>query len=329
MRDTFRRRATINLRLLTTRLYFTLTFEISLLQHSVPTASRQQQDALLLSSSEHQYWQQSSASHKSLSQQSGRLLAAVADGASTSPHAAFASRSLLQVLQTHSLQSNAELPPLVRHSHSTWQTQCAKPHTRGASTTLAALLVHDEQACVVNIGDSRVWRIRPTAGIAVCHQISRDHTLWQQQRDQGDQQESDFAPANLYQALSHSLTLGDPNTGVHAMHIWRSQLRPGDIFLLATDGLHGSAAPFKLHSHWDAHLSVQHNLYQLFALWGRRRRIDDCPALLPRYAERARSNSFVIDRGALDTADRIAKAAQPPFQHGGFHHRGVNHVRII
>ena len=52
----------------------------------------------------------------------------------------------------------------------------------GVGTTLAAMLVEADRITVVNVGDSRVYRIN-ASGI---HQVTKDHSLVQMMVDRGD-----------------------------------------------------------------------------------------------------------------------------------------------
>ena len=284
-----------------------LHLETALLQHSERILSRTQQDTLLLACPGHSECWQAHARRKSLALDAGLVLAAVADGVSLSPQSAFASRSFLQALHAQAdlggeaAHSSLALAHLVRHTHRLWQQQCLRPGTRGASTTLAALLVQQRRLSVVNVGDSRVWRLRTAGGALQCLQLSHDHTLWQQMLDAGEvDADSGEEPASFYQDLTHCLTLGDlrdgaaheDSAGVEAdfsdsergsetgsdsssaavhdrdwLHLWQGELVPGDAFLLATDGLHGCVPGFALLDHWRAKQPLLENLKRLYAAW--------------------------------------------------------------
>ena len=284
-----------------------LHLETALLQHGERILSRTQQDTLLLAGPEHSECWQAHARRKSLSLDAGLVLAAVADGVSLSPQSAFASRSFLQALHAQAdlggetAPSSLALPHLVRHTHRLWQQQCLRPGTRGASTTLAALLVQQRCLSVLNVGDSRVWRLRAVGGALQCLQLSYDHTLWQQMLDAGEVEAgAGEEPASFYQDLTHCLTLGDlrdgevheDSAGVEAefsdsemggdsgsetgsavvqdrdwLHVWQGELVPGDAFLLATDGLHGCVPGFALLDHWRAKQPLLENLKRLYAAW--------------------------------------------------------------
>lgn len=268
--------------------------EIALLQHSERILSKTQQDALLLAAPGWSACWQAHAKRQTVLMPAAGVLAAVADGVSLSPQAAFASRSFLQQLNTQfdsgSGAHPSALPQLVRHTHRLWQNQCLRPDTRGASCTLAALLIRGQQVSVVNIGDSRVWRLRQVDGALQCQQLSHDHTLWQQMLDAGEVAHTGEQPASFYQDLTQCLTLGDARDDVCAgdavddsedfadsdssavleqdwLHSWQGTAAAGDIWLLATDGLHGCITGFELQNYWQAEKTITENLNHLYAAW--------------------------------------------------------------
>ena len=212
----------------------------------------------------------------------------VADGVSTSPRAALASSSFLSLLHqldtggsglSEQVHESTELPALVHAAYQRWQMQYLRRSTRGASTTLASLQIRGNTVCVVNCGDSRVWRIRKGGdGTSQIEQLSRDHTLWQEMLDSGEV-DSHQCGASVYQALTHCLTLGDgddllepdeedaPASSQFSLRVWRGTIRAGDIYLLATDGLHGMSEDFDLGRQWQSSKTLEGNLEGLLRAW--------------------------------------------------------------
>ena len=294
------------------------TLEIARLQHSERILSKTQQDAMLLAAPGLSECWQAHAKRQTVLIPAAGVLAAVADGVSLSPQAAFASRSFLQQLNTQfdsgsgapSSAIPSALPQLVRHSHRLWQKQCLRPDTRGASSTLAALLIRGQQVSVVNVGDSRVWRLRHVDGALQCQQLSHDHTLWQQMLDAGEVAHTGEQPASFYQDLTQCLTLGDAHDDVCAddaldssedfvnsdedtdspvvpeqdwLHSWQGAALPGDIWLLATDGLHGCITGFELQNYWQAEKTITENLNHLYAAWSASGGGDDISLMAMRF----------------------------------------------
>ncbi len=241
------------------------------------------QDALALhTQTQCQVWQQPQGRWQ-CSAPGGLAWVSVADGVASSPCAALASRSLLQVLHASALPQAANaLPGLVRRARQDWQSRHLRPRTQGAACTLASLLYVQGQVCTVNCGDSRIWRLRPQAdGSVQWLQISRDHTLWQQMLDAGEVQPEDAADyASIYQGLAHCLVLGDSDeeeasADANWLHIWHGQAAPGDCYLLATDGLHDTLPAAQLQALWRADQGVADNLAALHAAWQRAGGPDD------------------------------------------------------
>jgi serine/threonine protein phosphatase PrpC len=204
----------------------------------------------------------------------------VADGLSSLPHPAFASEDFLQCLHQPCEMHAGELPQRVRQAEAAWQdTLSHVPNRRmfrGSSTTLASLFLSDEAVCAVNCGDSRIWRIRAGAAGLQWQQLTHDHTQWQAMLDAGEvDAEADAEPASLYQALQHTLRYGrhedpfDPEPKSQSICLHQSLGVPeaGDIYLLATDGLHGVVGEAQLQALWQADLPLAGNIARLQQAW--------------------------------------------------------------
>ena len=99
----------------------------------------------------------------------------------------------------------------------------------GMGTTLVALLISPKQATVVNVGDSRAYKIADD-GI---QQITVDHSLVQMMVDRGDltaEEARDYPGKNyITRAVgTESMTEGD---------LFREKLERGTYLLLCSDGL--------------------------------------------------------------------------------------------
>jgi protein phosphatase len=107
----------------------------------------------------------------------------------------------------------------------------------GMGTTVTALsLLRAEAACVIgHVGDSRAYRLRAEGTGEGFIQITRDHTWVQQQVDAGA---LDAAQARIH-PWSSILTrvLGMEQLGPADVHV--IDAKPGDTFLLCSDGLTG------------------------------------------------------------------------------------------
>ena len=255
------------------------------LRHARPAP---QEDALALQTLDERHIQQTPLNHWVCSARGGWAWVSVADGVASSPCAALASHSFLQVLHRTAPAAARQLPGQVRQARLDWRAQYLKPRTRGAACTLASLLYAEGQVCAVNSGDARIWRLRAQAdGSVQWLQISRDHTAWQQMLDDGEAQPGQADEyASIYQGLLHCLVL-DADDGLDEgaeqedwLHIWHGQAVPGDAYLLATDGLHGTLSDAQLQAIWQTADSPQDNLHALHHAYRRAGAQDDISVAL-------------------------------------------------
>jgi PPM family protein phosphatase len=101
----------------------------------------------------------------------------------------------------------------------------------GMGTTLTACVLDEEgRFWVGHIGDSRLYRLRE----GVLEQITHDHTWVQREVDEG-RLAADTARSH---PLSHILTRVLSEDSDPEMDVIADRVRPGDLLLLATDGLY-------------------------------------------------------------------------------------------
>ncbi|MDR2196059.1 MAG: protein phosphatase 2C domain-containing protein [Gallionellaceae bacterium] len=177
------------------------------------------------------------------------LLLAVADGIANSPSPHLASRFVIETLGQ--MGSDAPLTPrLVRDIHGRLCDRYAKGKTLGSTTTLVAARCAGDACEIVNVGDSRAYRISATGEWT---QLSRDHTLLNDLIDEG-MAESGVEYAGLYQMLAHCLA-ADHEEDSFAVHHCRTPFLRGDNLLLCSDGLHDVLSDEKLCGLFDASIS--------------------------------------------------------------------------
>jgi serine/threonine protein phosphatase PrpC len=105
------------------------------------------------------------------------------------------------------------------------------PEFGGMGTTTTALLIRPEGAWIGHVGDSRAYRVRE----GEIDQLSFDHSLvWEMARRQGvDPDSLEGIPSNvIVRSLGPEPLVQVDLEGPHP-------IRPGDIFLLCSDGLSG------------------------------------------------------------------------------------------
>ena len=115
------------------------------------------------------------------------------------------------------------------------------PWIRGTATTLALLQWRADQWSLVNVGDSRVYRIGREGG---WRQLSQDHTYRQSMIARGEIA-ADQSLGQLFNDLEHML-IADDNEDDFAIHWQRGTWQPGEAFLLCTDGVHDTLGEARL-----------------------------------------------------------------------------------
>ena len=103
------------------------------------------------------------------------------------------------------------------------------PNCNGMGTTLVAALFHDNFVTVAHIGDSRLYRLRNV----VLSQVTRDHSLLQEQLDAGLISPDEARVSNNKNFVTRALGV-DPvaEPDVHCYEVL-----PNDIYLFCSDGL--------------------------------------------------------------------------------------------
>jgi protein phosphatase len=105
----------------------------------------------------------------------------------------------------------------------------SQPQYAGMGTTLVVCLFYDNKLLVAHLGDSRLYRMRD----GVLKQITRDHSLLQEQIDSGLITPEQAKHAQHKNLVTRALGI-DPTV---EPEIREYETRPGDIYLLCSDGL--------------------------------------------------------------------------------------------
>ncbi|NJC63428.1 serine/threonine-protein phosphatase [Planosporangium flavigriseum] len=167
----------------------------------------------------------------------GRSLFAVADGLGGHPAGNIASAAAIEALPHYDRPVDpADLPATlgraVRAANEALRHKIeAEPQLAGMGTTLVALLWSGTAAILANVGDSRVYLLRDGGTV----QITEDHTYGHLVADAAN-------VPNLPERLSRWLD-GRADGRSPDLSTW--DMRPGDRFLLCSDGL-SSYVPFDL-----------------------------------------------------------------------------------
>ncbi|MBO0789489.1 MAG: serine/threonine-protein phosphatase [Ktedonobacteraceae bacterium] len=123
-------------------------------------------------------------------------------------------------LKTAIQQANAAI---VRHGEK-------NPVARGLGSTVTAMLLHDQQAYIANVGDSRTYLLRDKQLTALTH----DHSLVAKLVETGQIDPEDVYTHPQRNLIYRSLGAGHKSIEVDVFH---ETVQPGDTFLLCSDGL--------------------------------------------------------------------------------------------
>ncbi|HEY7241057.1 MAG TPA: Stp1/IreP family PP2C-type Ser/Thr phosphatase [Burkholderiales bacterium] len=118
---------------------------------------------------------------------------------------------------------------VLRANTSIYQAAQNQPQYAGMGTTLVASLFYDNRVLVAHLGDSRLYLLRD----ASLRQVTRDHSLLQEQIDSGLLTAEQAKNAQHKNLVTKALGI-DPSVEPE-IHEYPTQ--PGDIYLLCSDGL--------------------------------------------------------------------------------------------
>ena len=102
---------------------------------------------------------------------------------------------------------------------------------KGMGTTIVGAVFHDEEISVAHVGDSRLYRLRDGALV----QMTEDHSLlndYKKMTQLTEEEERNFPHKNI---IVRALGMKDTVD----VDVYSERPRPGDIYLLCSDGLSG------------------------------------------------------------------------------------------
>lgn len=109
-------------------------------------------------------------------------------------------------------------------------------HGLQMGTTFAGIYLCDKQMWGLNIGDSRILRIRDGS----LEQLSKDHTEFQAMVEAGILQKKDFAKSQARNRLTQYLGIPPEELLIEPHKIGPETVQSGDFYMICSDGLHGS-----------------------------------------------------------------------------------------
>ncbi len=118
---------------------------------------------------------------------------------------------------------------IAKTNTSIYQAAQSQRQYAGMGTTLVVALFYDNKVMVAHIGDSRLYRMRGDE----FNQVSKDHSLLQEQIDAGMLTKEQAERSSNKNLVTRALGI-DPAV---EPEIHEYDTRPGDIYLLCSDGL--------------------------------------------------------------------------------------------
>lgn len=103
------------------------------------------------------------------------------------------------------------------------------PAKRGMGTTLIGVILEDTQLAVVNVGDSRLYRIRNGS----MKQVTDDHTLVAEQQRLGRLTKDEARRHPQRHILTSALGISERPR----IDLYRAKVIPNDLYLICSDGL--------------------------------------------------------------------------------------------
>ena len=118
---------------------------------------------------------------------------------------------------------------ILKANTSIYQSAQSQPQYAGMGTTLVVCMFYDDKVLVAHLGDSRLYRLRGDE----FKQVTRDHSLLQEQIESGLITAEQAKHAQHKNLVTKALGI-DPTV---EPEIHEYETRPGDVYLLCSDGL--------------------------------------------------------------------------------------------
>jgi protein phosphatase len=175
----------------------------------------------------------------------GRELVAVADGMGGHSAGEVASRTAVETLWTRLRAGSGLVDAVVEANRAVRAAALGDPAWSGMGTTLVALLRSGTSYEIVNVGDSRAYRI--AGGTAT--QLTHDHSVVAEAMRQASGEQTDIARSRWRHALTRAIGTDDE---VQVDHFGPFDASEPHVVLLCTDGLYRSVADDVLVRHAGA-----------------------------------------------------------------------------
>jgi len=157
----------------------------------------------------------------------GTRLFAVADGFGAEPSPA---ADVLDAIRAYD-DLHGFVDPLTLLDEAVTRAAATLAGRPDSGCTLTALILGDGQAAVAHVGDSRLFLVRE----GKLQRLTRDHTFVQSLVDEGRLTPEEARAHEDRALLNRAIARGTPPAPDISVH----HIRPGDRFVLTTDGVHG------------------------------------------------------------------------------------------
>ena len=244
-----------------------MTFTITFCQQ-VGKDKLKNQDALFNGNSVFQYQLKKA---ETIELNAEKIILGVADGVSNSPKSHYASRFMMEQLAQCQQLSSAWL-------RQTQQVLSEALENRylGSSTTFVACELHQDGKCkVINVGDSRAYKITAQGE---WQQLSVDHTILNEMQQQG-LADIQTMYSGLYNVLSDCL-VADVNETEFRIAVVETELVQGEAILLCSDGLSHYLHSDLLKKIWQQFSTNQERLTICRKMVKKHRYYDDFSAII-------------------------------------------------
>ncbi len=114
-------------------------------------------------------------------------------------------------------------------NHAIYTRSQRNPKLAGMGTTMVALIAGERRVSILNVGDSRAYRLRNGA----LTQVTLDHSLVEEQVRMGRMNRSEAQRSPLRNVITRALGTQDQVTP----DVFPLEAEPSDIYLLCSDGL--------------------------------------------------------------------------------------------
>jgi len=248
-----------------------------------------------------------SAPADEVDRQMGRLLV-VADGMGGHRGGATASRMAATIAKDEYFREGGDISSALTHALERANARIfaesqVNPELRGMGTTCSALVVRGREGWYAHVGDSRIYLVRD----GEISQLTDDHSLVASMVREGllTMQEAEVHPRR--NVLQRSMGVGQ---AVEIDARGPFEVRPGDTFVLCSDGLHGLVKPDEISK--IAQLGIEDAARELVNLALERGAPDNVTVVVGRAEETTAEDVAKWEVAAREERDRVEASFLAP-----------------